>query len=37
MNHFEKFSKANVRIFLGKNARFFEKYGFILALKLRDN
>ena len=26
MNHFEKFNKANYRIFLPENARFFEYY-----------
>ena len=36
MNHFEKFNKAN-RIFFAENARFFEYYVRILALKVGDN
>ena len=33
MNHFEKLIKN----FLAENTGFFEYYGFISALKLRDN
>ena len=36
INHFEKFSKAN-RFFFAVNARFFEYYVRILALKIGDN
>ena len=36
INHFEKFSKAN-RFFFAVNARFFEYYVRILALKIEDN
>ena len=36
MNHFEKFNKAN-RFFFAENARFFEYYVRILALKIGDN
>ena len=36
MNHFDKFNMAN-RIFFAENARFFEYYMRILALKIGDN
>ena len=36
MNHFEKFNKTN-RNFFAENARFFEYYKRILALKIGDN
>ena len=36
MNYFEKFNKAN-RTFFAENARFFEYYVRILALKIGDN
>ena len=36
MHHFEKFNKAN-RIFFAENARFFEYYVRIFALKIGDN
>ena len=36
MNNFEKFNKAN-RNFFAENARFFEYYVRILALKIVDN
>ena len=36
MNHFEKFDKVN-RNFFSENARFFEFYVRILALKIGDN
>ena len=36
MNHFEKFNKAN-RIFFEENARLFEYYVRILALKIGDS
>ena len=36
MNHFEKFNKAN-KIFFAENARFFEYYVRILALKIGDS
>ena len=37
MNHFEKFNKANRNFLLAENARFFEYYVRILALKIGDN
>ena len=37
MNHFEKFNKANRNYFFAENARFFEYYVRILALKIGDN
>ena len=37
MNHFEKLYKANLKILLTENTRFFEYYVRILALKLGDN
>jgi len=36
MNHLKKFNKAK-RIFFAENARFFEHYVRILALKIGDN
>ena len=36
MNHFENYNKA-IRTFLAENARFFEYYVFILALKIGDS
>ena len=36
MNHFEKSNKAN-RTFFEENAKFFEYYVRILALKIGDN
>jgi len=36
MNHFEKLDKTN-RFFFAENARFFEYYVRILALKIVDN
>ena len=36
MNHFDKFNMAN-RIFFAENARFFEYYMRILALKIGNN
>ena len=35
MNHFEKFKRSN-RKFFAENARFFDYYVRILALKIRD-
>ena len=37
MNQFEKFSKANKKFAFAENARFFEYYVRILALKIGDN
>ena len=37
MNHFKKFNKANRNFFFAENARFFEYYVRILALKIGDN
>ena len=37
MNHFEKFNKANRNFVFAENARFFEYYVRILALKIGDN
>ena len=37
MNHFENLNKAYYKNALAENARFFEYYVFILALKLGDN
>ena len=36
VNHFKKFDKTN-RIFFARNAKFFEYYVHILALKNGDN
>ena len=36
MNHFKKLNNVN-RIFFAENARFFEYYVRILALKIADN
>ena len=37
MNHFDKFDKTNRFFFFAENARFFEYYVRILALKIGDN
>ena len=37
MNEFKKFNKAKIIFFSAENARFFEYYVRILALKIGDN